>query len=102
MQSRQPIQLCLDGRQLLAHRSGKKCLGRAALAIIRTHLTPAAQQTVFVARLAAEVAQTLAEEGDAHLGARIGDQGAVAFNCHFVGEMPMRLVNTRVSATGCE
>ena len=68
VQARQPIQLRLDGGQLIAQRKRKESLCGAALPVVRTDLAPAAQQTVFVARLGTEITQALAKMGDAHRG----------------------------------
>jgi hypothetical protein len=61
MQPSQPIQLRLDGSQLLTQRGGEKGRSRATLPVVRTNLTPAAQQAIFVARLGTEIVQALAE-----------------------------------------
>lgn len=69
-----PVQLRLDGGQLIAQRKRKERFCRAMRSIVRARLAPAAQQTILVARLGAEIVQTLAEVGDAHRGVRSGDQ----------------------------
>ena len=73
-QARQPMQLRLDGGQLIAQRKWKESFGGTVLFIVRAHLAPAAQQTIFVARLGAEITQTLAEVGNAHRGGRSESQ----------------------------
>ena len=65
VQPRQSMQLRLDGGQRVAQCKRKESLGRAALPVIRAGLAPAAQQPIIVARLGAEIAQALAELGDA-------------------------------------
>ncbi len=79
-QPRQSVQFCLDCGQLVAQRQRKEILCGPARRIVRTHLTPAAQHTVFVAWLRAEFAQTLTEEGDAYQGVRSGIQSELANN----------------------
>lgn len=66
VQFRQPVQFRLDGGQLIAQRFRKKIICQTALSVVRTELTPAAQQPVLVARLGAEIAQALAEVGNTH------------------------------------
>ena len=73
-QARQTIQLRFNGGQFIAQRKRKEILCGAALSIVRTHPTPAAQQTIFVARLGTEITQALAKLCDTciHIGWIIG------------------------------
>jgi hypothetical protein len=48
--------------------------------IVRADLTPAAQQTIFVARLGAQITQALAEVGDTHRGMRRENQSEYVNN----------------------
>ncbi len=81
VQARQSIQLRLDGGQLIAQRKRKESLCGAAFPVVRAHLAPAAQQTIFVARLGTEIAQTLAKVGDAQRGRRGGNQSGFGNDC---------------------
>jgi hypothetical protein len=51
------------------------------LPVVRADLTPAAQQTIFVARFGTEIAQALAKLGDTHRGVRSGNQSGFENNC---------------------
>jgi hypothetical protein len=68
VQARQTIQLCFNGGQFIAQRKRKKSFRGAVYPIVRTYLTPAAQQPIFVARLGTEIVQALAKMGDTHRG----------------------------------
>lgn len=81
VQARQPIQFGFDGGQLIAQRKRKEGLCGAALLVVRTDLAPPAQQTIFVARLCAEIVQTLAKVGDAHREVGSGKQSEPENNC---------------------
>src|SRR3990167_6411251 len=73
-QARQPIQLRFNGGQLVAQRKRKESLCGAVLPVVRADLAPAAQQTIFVARLGTEITQTLAKVGDTHRGVRRSEE----------------------------
>ncbi|OGS97450.1 MAG: hypothetical protein A2Y51_04420 [Gallionellales bacterium RIFCSPLOWO2_02_60_31] len=79
-QARQPIQLRFNGGQLVAQRKRKESLCGAVLPVVRADLAPAAQQTIFVARLGTEITQTLAKVGDTHRGVRSENQSGFENN----------------------
>ena len=74
-QARQSIQFRFNGGQLVAQRKRKESLCGTALPVVRADLAPAAQQTIFVARLGAEITQALAKVGDTHRGECSGSHG---------------------------
>lgn len=61
VQTCQPVQLRLDGGQFVAQCRRKESLSGAAFLVVRADLAPAAQQAIFMARLAAQVVQALAK-----------------------------------------
>jgi hypothetical protein len=63
-QARESIQLRFNGGQLIAQCKRKEPFCGTAWPIVRADLTPAAQQTIFVARLGTEITQTLTKMGD--------------------------------------
>ena len=73
-QARQSIQLRFNGGQLIAQCKWKETFCGTVRSIVRADLTPAAQQTIFVARLGTEITQTLAKLGDTHLRVRSENQ----------------------------
>ena len=73
-QARQSIQLRLDGGQLIAQRKREESFCGAVLSIVRADLAPAAQQTIFVSRLGAEITQALAKLCDTHRSVGIENQ----------------------------
>ena len=79
-QLRQSMQLRFNGGQLIAQCKRKETFCGTVLSIVRADLTPAAQQTIFVARLGTEITQALAEVGDTHRGVRIENQSEFANN----------------------
>ncbi len=80
-QPHQPIQLRLDGGQLIAQRKRKESFCGAVLSIVRADLAPAAQQTIFVTRLGAEITQALAKLCDTQRGVRSVNQSGFENNC---------------------
>jgi hypothetical protein len=80
-QARQSIQLRFNGGQLAAYSERKESLCGTLLPVVRADLAPAAQQTIFVARLGTEIAQTLAKVCDTHRGVRSGNQSGFENNC---------------------
>jgi hypothetical protein len=77
-QARQSMQFRFNGGQLIAQCKRKESLCGAVRSIVRANLTPAAQQTIFVARLGTEITQVLAEVGDTHGRVRGGNQSKFA------------------------
>jgi hypothetical protein len=77
LQSRQPIQLRLDGGQLITQREREKGSGRATLPVVRSNLTPPAQQAILVTGFATQIMQALAELRDTHGSAQAVKAGKI-------------------------